>query len=386
MIISRSLSNHIAELSKYYPIISLTGPRQAGKTTLLSELFPDYRYVSLEALDIREEATEDTRGFLNKYDHRVIFDEAQRVPALFNYLQGVVDENREPGRFILSGSQNFLLHRGITQSLAGRVGIARLFPLDFGELAVADLLPSDPGSAMLKGFYPNSYSTGTPARYFYPDYVSSYLERDVNEFINTSNLTTFLQFLQVCAHHAGQLINLSRLSSMVGVSTKTITAWLSILEMSYIVFRIGPYFKNFGKRITKSPKLYFYDTGLLCHLLGVKDIADLKRTNHYGAVFENLIIADRMKTLYHAGERPQLHFFRDQNGLEADLLEGSAVRISLTEIKFSETFSARWDNNIRKIGALSDVPVDYSIIYAGNEPERVVSGTRIVPWYSAGSF
>ena len=383
MIIPRLLAAHLAELGKYYPVISLTGPRQAGKTTLLSELYPGYRYVSLEELDIREEALRDPRSFLEKYDRRVIFDEAQRVPVLFNYLQGVVDADREPGRFILSGSQNFLLHKSITQSLAGRVGTARLFPLDCSELENAGLLPTSPGEAILKGFYPNSYTTGVPPRYFYPDYISSYLERDVPDFINSSNLATFLQFLQVCAHYAGQLTNLSRMATMTGVSVKTVNAWLSILEMSYIVFRVGPYFKNFGKRLTKAPKLYFYDTGLLCHLLGIRSVDELTQSKEYGATFENLILADRMKSLYHTGEKPQLYFFRDQHGVEVDLLEGSATRLSLTEIKSGKTYSSQWDANIRKIGALSDVPVTYRVVYGGEKAMRV-GETVVVPWFGTG--
>ena len=222
-----------------------------------------------------------------------------------------------------------------------------------------------------------------PPRYFYPDYISSYLERDVPDFINSSNLATFLQFLQVCAHYAGQLTNLSRMATMTGVSVKTVNAWLSILEMSYIVFRVGPYFKNFGKRLTKAPKLYFYDTGLLCHLLGIRSVDELTQSKEYGATFENLILADRMKSLYHTGEKPQLYFFRDQHGVEADLLEGSATRLSLTEIKSSKTYSSQWDANIRKIGALSDVPVTYRVVYGGEKAMRV-GETVVVPWSGTG--
>lgn len=384
MIVARRISAHLNELGKYFPVISLTGPRQAGKTTLLSQLFPGYRYVSLEPLDIRQAAAEDPRAFLETYDRKVIFDEAQRVPSLFNYLQGVVDEDREPGRFILSGSQNFLLHRAITQSLAGRVGIARLFPFDAIELRDADLLPKSAAEAIIKGFYPNSYSSGIPPRYFYPAYISSYLERDVPEFVNATNLATFLAFLRVCASFAGQLLNVTQMAKMTGVSVNTINSWLSILEMSYIVFRVGPYFKNFGKRLTKSPKLYFYDTGLLCHLLGVSNAEDLKRTNRYGAAFENLIIAERVKALYHAGSNPQLYFFRDTNGLEADLLESNALEILLTEIKSSTTYSSGWDRNLRKIGAIADLPVRYRVVYGGNEIIGPVKETEYLPWYLAG--
>ena len=384
MVVNRRLSSHIQTLAKYYPVVSLTGPRQAGKTTLLSQLFPAYRYLSLEEPTLREEAQLDPRAFLAKYDRQVIFDEAQRVPELFNYLQGVVDADREPGRYVISGSQNFLLHRNITQSLAGRVGIARLFPFDFQELRQADLLPKDPGAAMIRGGYPNALVTDIPARYFFADYVSSYLERDVGEFVNTSNMANFQRFLQICTFFAGQLINVSQIATMAQVNVKTVNAWLSILEASYIVFRLPPYFNNLGKRLTKSPKLYFYDTGLLCYLLNARNVEELRVTNKYGAVFENLVIAERTKSLYHAGERPLLSFFRDNNGLEADLVEGGPHRMDLTEIMSGTTWSAKWDKTIRRIGNLAEVPVTYRVVYGGDEEPNVVAGTEYRPWFLAG--
>ena len=306
MIIPRHLSGHLQELSLYFPVLSLTGPRQAGKTTLLKKLYPGYRYVSLEDPDQQLRATEDPRSFLKHYDHLVIFDEAQRVPALFSYLQTIVDEDRRPGRYILSGSQNFLLRKGITQSLAGRVGIARLFPLDFQEMAGAGRRPDDYETAIYKGFYPAQFDTGVPARLFYPSYVASYLERDVSGLITSANLQTFRRFLQLCAAFAGQLLNYSAIANATGVSVPTIQNWFSILEQSYLVFRLPPYFRNFGKRITKSPKLYFYDTGLLCYLLGMESAADVFRYFQFGALFENLIIADRVKWMQHDGKETRL--------------------------------------------------------------------------------
>jgi len=385
MLINRTLSSHLREIGKYFPIISLTGPRQAGKTTLLSEQFPDYTYVSLEALDVREEATRDTRAFLEHYSRKVIFDEAQLVPALFNYLQEIVDVDREPSRFILSGSQNFLLHKGITQSLAGRVAITKLFPLDMQELKRSNLLPTTPEAAIYNGFYPNHYSVGTPPEYFYPSYIASYLERDVQDLINPSNLKNFLRFMESCAHFAGQLLNYDRLAQMVGVNRKTIDSWLSILEMSYIVFRVSPHFENFGKRIRKSPKLFFCDTGLLCYLLRIKSSAEIPQHSKFGALFENLIIADRFKTLQHNGKQPNLSFFRDSNGLEADLLEGGESNRLLTEIKASRTFTTHWDKNIRKIGALNEkVEASYRVVYGGEEKKNV-GGTWYLPWHQAGA-
>ncbi len=384
MYIPRRIAPHLLELASYYPVVSLTGPRQAGKTTLLSQAFADYRYVSLEAPDIRSEAMADPRAFLKNYSEKVIFDEVQRVPELFNYLQGVVDQDRRPGRFILSGSQNFLLQKGITQSLAGRVGIARLYPLDLLELAEAELLPDEPDEIMIGGLYPNRFITRIPPKYFYPDYISSYLERDIAEMINAAKRAVFLQFLRVCASFAGQLVNLSQMAKMTQVSVATVRSWLSLLESSYIVFQVRPYFKNFGKRLTKSPKLYFYDTGLLCDLLGAREAGELKHANQYGAVFENLIIADRAKSLSHAGERPEFYFFRDSNGIEADLLETTLTEVTLTEIKSSSTFSDKWDKNLRKIGTIADRAACYRVVYGGSLPTRTIAGTEYRPWFEAG--
>ena len=222
MIIERQLRSHLGEVSKFFPIVSLTGPRQAGKTTLLSRHFPEYTYLTLESLDVRAEARRDPRSFLERYNDKVIFDEAQHAPELFNYLQEVVDQERRPGRFILSGSQNFLLHRSITQSLAGRVATTKLFPLDCAELRNAELLPETPEEAIYQGFYPNQYSVGTPPQYFYPNYIGSYLERDVQGLVNPSNLKQFLAFLETCAHFAGQLLNYERMGQMVGINRKTV--------------------------------------------------------------------------------------------------------------------------------------------------------------------
>lgn len=384
MLVQRRLAAHIRELIKYYPVVSLTGPRQAGKTTLLSQLFPDYQYVSLEAPRYRDEAMEDTEGFIRRYDRGIIFDEAQRVPPLFNYLQGIVDEDRSPGRFILSGSQNFLLHRGITQSLAGRVGIARLFPFDLLELEAADALPASPAEAILRGFYPNALTTNIPTKFFYPDYVSSYLERDAGEFINAGNLSSFQRFLSACAFFSGQLLNLQQLAAMTQVSTKTVNSWLSILESSYIIFRLGPYFNNFGKRLIKSPKLYFYDTGLMCYLLQATSEEDLRATNKYGTAFENLVIAERMKALYHGGSLPRLSYFRDSNGLEADLVEGGVANLTFTEIRSSASYSPKWTKSILQIGQLADSIPNYRVVYGGNDPTHTSAGTEIRPWYQAG--
>ena len=381
MLIPRHITAHLRELSLYFPILSLTGPRQAGKTTLLKELYPDYRYVSLEDPDQQLRATEDPRSFLKHYDYNVIFDEAQRVPALFSYLQTVVDEDRQPGRYILSGSQNFLLRQSITQSLAGRVGIARLFPLDLREIAAANVRPKDYETAIYRGFYPAQFDTGVPPRLFYPSYVSSYIERDVSGLISAANLNTFRRFLQLCAAYAGQLLNYSAIARAVGVSVPTIQSWFSVLEQSYLVFRLPPYYKNFGKRITKSPKLYFYDTGLLCYLLSMQSEKDVINYYQLGALFENLIIAERMKRAQHDGKEARLYFYRDSNQLETDLLEETASGLILTEIKANRTYRDNLLANLHKVGKIAGQPIYKQLVFGGDEG-FTVRNVQVFPWHT----
>lgn len=367
MIISRQLAEHIHALRQYFPIVSLTGPRQAGKTTLLQHLFADYRYISFEDPVYRERFEADPRGFLDQYDQEVIFDEAQRVPDLFSYLQGVVDAARTPGRFILSGSQNFLLMQGITQSLAGRVGIARLLPLDMAELTQASLLPTSPWKALHGGFYPVHYQMDMPPRFFYPNYLATYLERDVAEVIQASNQRTFRRFLQFCATLAGQTLNYSLLANSLGIAIGTAKNWLSLLERSYVLFLLPPYFANVGKRLVKSPKLYFYDVGLATYLLELSTPEKVWASRYGGALFENLIVADRMKQLHHCGIEAHLYYLRDSNGLEVDLIEARGQELQLTEIKASSTFQPRMTSNLRKVCAWFDQPTALEVVYGGDE-------------------
>lgn len=380
MFVPRTIKDHLEELGQYYPIISLTGPRQAGKTTLLRSMFPNYRYVSLEDPDQQLRAVDDPRSFLKHYSEQVIFDEAQRVPTLFSYLQTAVDEDRQVGRYILSGSQNFLLRQNISQSLAGRVGIARLFPLDLSEIHSAELLPASYEEAIFNGFYPAQFDTGVPPRLFYPSYVASYIERDVTGLISANNLNTFRRFLQICAAYAGQLLNYSAIASAVGVSVPTIQSWFSVLEQSYLVFRLPPYFKNFGKRIIKSPKLYFYDTGLLCYLLTMRTHQDVINYYQLGALFENMVIADQMKAAHHRGEEPRLYFYRDSNQLEVDLLEEHASGIRLTEIKANRTFNPNMLTNLKRVAAFIPQPTNKQLIYGGDETFEV-DDTVVKRWF-----
>lgn len=379
MLIPRRLPNHIKTLGTFFPIISVTGPRQSGKTTLLKEMYPDYKYVSLENPNVRLAAQEDPISFLKTYDDKVIFDEAQRFPDLFSYLQGMVDEDRTPGRFIISGSQNFLLRKNITQSLAGRVGIAKLLPLDNQELKSANLLPFEHEEAIYNGGYPALISKRFENHIFYGGYLSSYVERDVLDLVSAVNLDLFQVFLRVCATYAGQTLNYSKISNDVGVSVPTVQSWMSILEQSYIIFKLKPFFRNLGKRLTKAPKLYFYDTGLLCHLLRLAEIADVERSPLRGALFENLVIADAYKSFHHQGFEPWFYYYRDQAKLETDLVYERGNSAELWEIKSTRTFKPNLIKSVEKVGSYWDRPVKTNLIYAGDE-EHLFSRSDLINW------
>jgi predicted AAA+ superfamily ATPase len=381
MIIPRHLVNHLQELGSHFPVLSVTGPRQAGKTTLLRELFKEYRYVTFEAPDVKLYFQSDPRGFLREYSDNVIFDEAQHVPELFSYLQGIVDEDRRPGRFILSGSQNFLMRKSITQSLAGRIGIAKLFPLDFQELKHAGHLPEDYLDAIFKGGYPAQFANPMRDKIFYSNYIDSYVQRDVQELIDPGNLSTFQRFLVMAAGSAGQMLNYSNIATVVGVSVPTIKSWFSILEQSYIVFRLDPFFRQINRRLVKSPKLYFYDTGLLCYLLGIQDASFLRKYHNFGSLFENLIIADAVKRTYHDGSRPRFHYYRDSNGVEVDLVYDTPAKAILWEIKATETYHPRLNRTLNTVAGRWDIPPEKRLIYGGAE-EMTTNGINVKKWFS----
>ncbi|MBC7438412.1 MAG: ATP-binding protein [Flavobacterium sp.] len=320
-----------------YPILALTGPRQSGKTTFLKTQFSEYQYVSLENLDLRKFATEDPNAFLAQYDKYVIFDEAQRVPHLFSYLQTKVDEDKIMGQYILSGSQNFHLMQNITQSLAGRVALFKLLPFDISEMQEANWLNEDYAVNLQRGFYPAIYDRTIPSKVFYSNYVQTYVERDLSELIHVKDLKQFRNFISLCAARAGQLLNLSSLANECGISQPTAKSWISVLESSYIVYQFQPYFSNFNKRVTKSSKLYFYDTGLLCFLLKLNDAESVKLSALKGSLFENYVINEYMKKNYHNNLLLDLWFWRDAVGHEVDLIWQNSELINLVEIKASET-------------------------------------------------
>jgi predicted AAA+ superfamily ATPase len=364
-----------------YPVIALTGPRQSGKTTLLRSEFPEYKYVNLENPDTRNFAINDPNAFFKLYDKYVVFDEVQRAPALFSYMQALVDESQIMGQFILSGSQNFHLLHNITQSLAGRVALFTLLPFDFNELKTAGLLDPEFMVNMQRGFYPALFDRNIPSKMFYSNYIQTYIERDLSEIINVRDLKLFRNFLSLCAARAGNVINLNSLANECGISQPTAKSWLSVLESSYIVFQLQPYFNNLNKRVTKSSKLYFYDSGLLCHLLKIKDAGSLHLSAHKGNVFENMVIAEFKKSNYHRNLLRDFWFWRDSAGHEVDLLWQDDERLNLIEIKATQTIMSELFKGLDYFGNLVPHLVkSRSLIYAGQENQQRTNA-NVISWY-----
>ncbi|MBL1410361.1 ATP-binding protein [Sphingobacterium faecale] len=378
--ISRTIAKEIRERIYQYPILAVTGPRQSGKTTLLKELFPDYKYVSLENPDIRSFALEDPNGFLAQYASPVILDEVQRAPELFSYLQTIVDESGKMGQYILSGSQNFHLMKNITQSLAGRVALFRLLPLDTQELEQAGKLPANYLESCIKGGYPAVYHRGLNPTDFYANYIRTYIEKDVTELVNIRDLNSFRTFLGLCAARAGQLLNLSAMANECNISQPTAKSWLSILESSYIVFQLYPYHENFNKRLVKTPKLYFYDAGLLTHLLQIREQEELANNRAKGNIFENFVIANFQKFNENRYQHLQYYFWQDHNGIELDLLLKTANEFEVYEIKSTQTLSAGLFKNLKHFADLAEPQLVNPHLVYGGEENLIRSGVTVLSW------
>jgi hypothetical protein len=380
-VINRHIYKAIRIYETKYPILAVTGPRQSGKTTLLKQLFPDYRYVSLENPDARDFALRDPNGFLAEYNDQMIFDEVQQAPALFSYLQTLVDSRPDRmGGFILSGSQNFHMMERITQSLAGRVALFKLFPLDIQELQEAGLLADDPIDQMIHGCYPALYDRKISPSAFYSNYVQTYVNRDVTELMTVKDLRQFQNFLSLCAARAGQLLNLSALANEAGISQPTAKSWLSALESSYITFQLYPFHKNFSKRVVKTPKLYFYDTGLLAFLLKIKNRENLLTHPVKGALFENMMIAEFHKQMHHQYRDESPWFWRDNHGDEVDLLVDQGLSLDVYEIKATETILTEHFKGLEKFGQISDIPLGTKgLIYAGDLNQKRSHG-QVISW------
>ena len=369
--ITRVIAKSIKEQQAKFPILGITGPRQSGKTTLLRHLFKDYTYISLENPDLRSFALEDPNGFLKKYNNNVILDEVQRVPELFSYIQTLVDESQKMGQFILSGSQNFHLLNNITQTLAGRVALFKLLPLDFKELKNEHLLASFYPEACVRGFYPALFDRDIDSSVFYSNYINTYLEKDVTQLINIRDINSFRTFIALCAVRAGQLLNLNALANDCNISQPTAKAWLSILESSYIVFLLQPYHENFNKRLVKSPKLYFYDTGLLCHLLNITSAEEMEENRLKGNIFENMIIGEFQKKNFHQYLHQNYYFWQDSNNHEVDLLSKTAKGFNIFEVKATQTIKPTLLKNMDYFEEIAgNTAIKKTLIYGGIENQE----------------
>jgi predicted AAA+ superfamily ATPase len=379
--IHRIIIPALQEVQRYYPVVYLGGPRQSGKTTLLKHLYPELPYANLEDPDTRLLAEQDPRRFLNRFPQGAILDEAQRVPLLFSYLQGRVDS--DPAlRFILSGSQNFLLMESITQSLAGRVGILNLLPLGLTE--ITDTTGEIPNLEQFawRGGYPALYDRHTPQDIFFNNYIQTYLERDVRSLKNVGDLSLFNRFLRLCAGRAAQPLNLTTLANDTGIAVNTAKAWLSVLEASYLIFYLPPYYNNFNKRIIKTPKLFFFDTGLLCHLLGIAAPKQLETHHYFGNIIENALIAELYKKRANQGRKPVFWFWQDQHGNEVDLLIEEGGALTALEIKASQTFNPRLFSGLAKWRQLATGSFRRVLIYAGEQRMEMEHGL-LMPWADA---
>ena len=380
--IPRILAQHLVRLAEYYPVVSVTGPRQSGKTTLVRATWPDMEYRSLEDPDTLAFAVEDPRAFLLQGEsHGLIIDEAQRHPPLFNYLQGFADRSG-PGRYVLSGSSNFLLMERITQSLAGRTSLLTLLPLAGAELPAGSLGETWEEAAWL-GFFPRVRSEGLDPGRFAMDYLATYIERDVRLIKNIGDTMAFRRFVKLCAGRTGQVLNYTSLAGDAGIAVNTAKSWLSLLEAAWLVFIVPSWHQNFNKRVVKSPKLYWIDTALLCHALDIRSAQELAHHPFRGAVFENLIIAERYKAATNAGVPPELHFWRDSQGREVDLIEGTGAATMLWECKAGMTIGSDFFRHLDFLGDLMNVPPTQRILVYGGQENQERSRGMVLSWRDA---
>lgn len=388
MFIRRSIGSKVKEAAQEYPVIAIMGPRQSGKTTLAEMEFPEHAYISLEDYDIRALAKRDPREFLSEYasDVGVILDEIQHVPELLSYMQTIVDKQKRNGFFILTGSQNFLVDQAITQTLAGRMAVFTLLPLSIAELEKVHLLPEKIVEFIYKGAYPKIYSQDATVSRLYANYLRLYVERDVRQIANVSDLETFQRFMRMCAGRIGQVLNLTSLGNDCGINHNTAKAWISILQASYVVFLLYPYYNNFGKRLVKSPKMYFIDTGIACTLLKIRSPEELLTHYMRGSLVESLIISDFLKQQYNLEQDPSLYFWRDKPGNEIDCIVDVSKGPVPVEIKAGKTVATDYFKNInywKKSTGLIDRP-SY-VVYGGNDNQKWPEA-QVLSWKSAGDL
>lgn len=383
--IIRSITSEFLTQLREYPIVTVIGPRQAGKTTLVRAALPEYEYVSLETPETRQFALDDPKAFLKRYAGNVIFDEVQRVPHLLSYLQGIVDQSGQQGQFVLTGSHQLELRAAITQSLAGRTGILHLLPLSIAELTAADIRFDDFAEYIHHGFLPRIYDQQQRPYTAYANYYQTYVERDVRQLIHLKDANLFEKFIKLLAGRVGQIINYQSLASDVGVDSKTIKQWLSILEASFIVFALPPYFENFGKRVIKSPKYYFTDTGLLSYLLDIEKPSQVARDPLMGSLFENLVVLEALKTRYNQGLTANLYFFRDYQGNEIDLLFKSGSQLTGVEIKAAATWNSSFKKGLQRFAESNAALTRSYAVYSG-ERMAFSDGVEALPYTSVAEI
>jgi len=377
--IQRTAKDKLKDLASKFKAVAVTGARQTGKTTLVKQVFKGKPYLSLENPETRNFALEDPRGFLASYPKGAILDEVQRTPELFSYLQEILDNSKVKGLFILSGSNNFLLQQNISQTLAGRVGYINLLPFSIEELKKSKLLPKDDDQLMLKGFYPPIYDQEIPPLDWCPNYIRTYIEKDVRQIKNITDLIVFERFVKLLAGRSGQELNNSALAVETGVDVKTIQSWIGILESSFIIYLLKPHFKNFNKTIVKRPKVYFYDTALVCYLLGIRNVSQLKTHPLRGSIFEGMVVTELIKKRTNAGLPINLYYWRDKTGHEIDVIIDNGGKLVPIEIKSGKTLNAEFFKNIEYWSKLSGAEKSV-LLYAGEQNQKRTTGKEILNW------
>ncbi|MFM9951000.1 MAG: ATP-binding protein [Saprospiraceae bacterium] len=378
--IPRVLSSQIIEAAEKMPVIAVTGPRQSGKSTLVKQQFPQHVYINLEDIEQRKFALDDPKGFLQNLGRKAIIDEVQNAPDLLSYIQVGVDKEKVPGQFIISGSQNLLLMESISQSLAGRVAIFNLLPFSLEELQDTPFALPNYEDYILKGFYPRIYDFDLNPTNWLLDYIQTYVERDLRQILNVSDLGAFRQFLEICAGRIGQLVNFSEIGNIIGVTYHTISKWLSVLQTSFIIYTLRPYYQNFNKRIVKTPKLYFYDTGLACALLNLRTKEDLNRHFAKGALFENFVINEILKNRLNRNLPPKHYFWNAAGAHEIDLLLDQGGRLFPIEIKSGRTIASNFFDGLKYFQTLAGaLPEESFLVYGGDEVQQR-SLAQVLSW------
>lgn len=389
MVYKRSLEETLKRYAKL-PVVGIFGPRQSGKTTLAQQYFKKHTYINLEDPNMRSFIIDNPQGFLKEFenDYGIILDEFQYVPQILSYIQIAVDAYDRPGYFVLTGSQNFLMNEAVTQSLAGRIGILTLLPLSIGEISNNKITVDSVYEYMYKGSYPRIYAKDIEPRDLYPSYIHSYVERDVRQLVNVENLTTFQRFLQLCAARIGQQLNITDLATSCGISQKTVHSWLSLLQASYIIFLLQPYYKNFSKRVVKAPKLYFYDTGLACALLNIRSSQELMLSSFKGSFFECLVVADLSKQYYNRGVQPPLYYWRDTNGrTEIDCIIDRGTSLIALEVKSGEVINESYFEGLENFKVIAqEANIEQSLVVYAGDQRQTRKGGVVLDWKNLGTL